>query len=132
MHVFGVVMWVGSLLVITGLMKLAADEVGAAREALIVAARRLIATSSNIGALAAIVFGVAAILAEPQVLAHGWLHIKLLFVFGMIACHVRLYRRIVALEGDPGAATRREFAILHGIMSALLLVILVMVLLQPF
>ena len=125
-------MWVGSLIVITGLMKLAADEVGAAREALIVAAERLLATSANLGALAAIVFGVAAIVVEPQVLTHGWLHIKLLFVLGMIACHVRLYRRIGALESDPGAASRREFALLHGIVSAILLVILAMVLLQPF
>src|SRR5260370_31864817 len=50
LHVFGVIMWVGSLLVITALMKLALDEVGAAREALIVAAKRLIAATANIAA----------------------------------------------------------------------------------
>lgn len=125
-------MWIGSLLVITTLMKLASDEVGAGREALIVAAKRLIATTTNIGALAAIVFGVAAIFVEPQILTHGWLHVKLLFVLGMIACHVRLYRRATALESEPSSATRREFAMLHGIVSALLLVILLMVFLRPF
>ena len=125
-------MWVGGLLVVSSLMAQTPDAVGAAREALIIAAKRLIAVSSNVGALVAIVFGVAAILAEPQVLTHGWLHAKLFFVFVMIACHVRLYRRIVALERDPGSATRREFTMLHGIVSAILLVILALVFLRPF
>jgi putative membrane protein len=125
-------MWVGSLLVVSTTMTLVPEEVGTAREALIVAAKRLIATSSNLGALAAIVFGVAIVFAEPQVLTHGWLHVKLLFVLGMIACHVRLYRRVIAVENAPGTSTRREFAMLHGIVSTILLVILVMVFLRPF
>jgi hypothetical protein len=45
---------------------------------------------------------------------------------------VRLYMRIVALENDPASATRREFSIIHGVVSALLLMILVLVILKPF
>jgi protoporphyrinogen IX oxidase len=125
-------MWVGSLLVVSTLMTLAPPEAGAARGALLVAAKRLISRSSNLGALVAIVFGVAIIFAEPQVLTHGWFHAKLFFVLAMIACHLWLYRRVVAMENQPGSSTRRQFAMLHGIFSALLFVILMLVFLRPF
>jgi protoporphyrinogen IX oxidase len=131
-HVFGVVFWVGSLLLISSLMRLAPDEVGAAREALIVAARRLFRLSANIGAVVTVIFGLGLIISEPQVLRHGWLHIKLLFVAIMLGCHYQLYRRIIRLENDPGSAARGGFAMIHGVVSLALLVILAMVFLQPF
>jgi protoporphyrinogen IX oxidase len=131
-HVFGVIMWVGSLLLISSLMRLAPDEVGASREALIVAARRLFRMSANIGAVVAILFGIGVILAEPQVLRQGWLHIKLAFVAIMLVCHFWLYRRIIGLENDPGSASRGGFAMIHGVVSLALLVILAMVFFQPF
>ena len=125
-------MWVGSLLVLCTMMKQVPGEVGAAREAIIASAKRLMATTTNIGAMAAVAFGVTTIFAEPHVLTHGWLHLKLLFVLGMIVCHVRLHQRINAIEKEPGSSTRKEFGMLHGIVSTLLLLILVMVFLRPF
>jgi len=109
-----------------------ADEVGAAREALIVAARRLLGVGATIGAAVTILFGIGAIMTEPIVLTEGWLHAKLLLVLIMLGCHFRLYRRVVALESAPGSATRREFSILHGVVSLLLLLILALVLIRPF
>ena len=126
------IFWVGSLLTVSSLMTPVPEEVGAAREALIVAARRLLGVGANIAAAFAIVFGIAAIVAEPQVLTHGWLHTKLVLVLIVIGCHVRLYRRVSALENEPSSSTRREFAMLHGIISLLTLMILALVFLQPF
>jgi putative membrane protein len=113
-------------------MTLAPDEVGVARERLIGAARRLFHVSANIGAAVAIIFGVFAILAEPSVLDRGWLHVKILLVLVLLAAHVRLYLRITALENEPLSATRREFSIIHGVVSLLVLVILGLVFLKPF
>jgi putative membrane protein len=123
---------VGSLLVISSIMTLVPEEVGSARETLIFAARRLLRVSSNIGAVVTIVFGVLIILQEPRVLGRGWLHVKLACVLVMLGCHLWLYRRLFALENEPSSSTRREFTIVHGIISAALLVILAMVFLQPF
>jgi protoporphyrinogen IX oxidase len=131
-HVFGVILWMGSLLVISSLMALVPDEVGVAKERTIVLSRRLFHVSSNIGAAVAIIFGIFAILADPGVLTHGWIHLKILLVLVLLVFHLRLYRRIIALENEPGTATRREFTIIHGVVSALLLVILFLVFLQPF
>jgi len=97
-----------------------------------VLARPLLLVSANTGAAVAILFGILAIVAEPGVLARGWLHLKLLLVLLMLAVHVRLYQRIRALEEAPLDATRREFSIMHGLVSLLLLGTLLLVFLKPF
>jgi putative membrane protein len=131
-HIFGVIFWIGSLLVISSLMALVADEVGVAKERIIVLARRLVVVGGNVGAAVAIIFGILAIVSEPGVLTQGWLHLKLLFVLIILAVHYRLYQRIRALEEAPLNATRREFSVIHGLVSALLLGTLVLVFLKPF
>jgi protoporphyrinogen IX oxidase len=131
-HVFGVILWMGSLLVLSSLMGLVADEVGVAKERFLVAAQRLFNFSANGGAMAAIGFGILLILLEPSVLRQGWLHVKLLLVLVIIVMHVRLYRRMTALEAEPSGANRREFAMTHGILSLLLLAILLLVFLRPW
>jgi putative membrane protein len=131
-HVFGVILWLGSLLVLSSLLGLVAEEVGVSKERFLVAARRLFDVSANAGALVTIGFGIWLILLEPSVLRQGWLHIKLLLVVILIVMHARLFRRINALEAEPSGATRREFAMTHGIVSALLLAILLLVFLRPF
>jgi protoporphyrinogen IX oxidase len=131
-HLFGVILWIGSLLVISSMMALVPDEVGAARERLIVIARRLFHVSSNIGAIVTVVFGIFLVLLNPRVMLHGWMHAKIALVLVLLFFHVKLYRRVIALENDPGSATRREFSIIHGIVSLILLLILVLVLVRPF
>ena len=131
-HLFGVILWIGSLLVISSMMALVPDEVGAARERMIVIARRLFHVSSNIGAIVAVIFGIFMVLLDPRVMLHGWMHAKIALVLVLLFFHVKLYRRVIALENDPGSATRREFSMIHGIVSLLLLLILVLVLVKPF
>ncbi len=131
-HLFGVIMWGGSLLVITSLLTLVPNEVGAARDRMIVAARRLLRLSANIGAIVAVIFGLFLIVLNPIVMREGWMHAKLGLVLVLLYFHFRLYRRIVAIENNPGSATRGEFSMIHGAVSLLLLLILVLVLLKPF
>jgi putative membrane protein len=113
-------------------MALVAEEVGVAKERVIVLGRRLVVVSANIGAAVAVIFGIFVILAEPGVMQQSWLHVKLGLVLLMLLVHLRLYQRIRAIEDAPLSATRREFAIIHGIVSLLLLGILVLVLVKPF
>ncbi|MGH7933238.1 MAG: CopD family protein [Candidatus Binataceae bacterium] len=131
-HVFGVIIWLGTLLVICSMLALVPEEVGVAKERLVMTARRLFHVGANIGAVVAIVFGLLAILAEPEVLKHGWLHVKILLVLILLAVHIRIYVRINQLQDDASQVTRREFSMLHGIVSALLLGILILVMLKPF
>jgi len=40
--------------------------------------------------------------------------------------------RIAARENDAGSAWRREFSIIHGLVSLLVLIILFLVIVKPF
>ena len=131
-HLFGVIIWIGNLLVIATMLSLATEEVGAARERLIVVSRRLFQIGCNLGALATVFFGIILILLDPAVLMVGWLHTKLVLVLVLLYFHYRLYRRILNLENDPSGASAREFKMIHGIVSALLLAILALAVLKPF
>jgi len=131
-HLFGVIIWIGNLLVIATMLSLAAEEVGAARERLIVVSRRLFQIGGNLGALATVFFGIILILLEPSVLMVGWLHTKLVLVLVLLYFHYRLYRRILNPENHPSGASAREFKMIHGIVSALLLAILALAVLKPF
>lgn len=127
------ILWIGSLLLISSMMALAAEENGAGRDRLIATSRRLFHVSANIGAAVAIIFGVFAILAQPSVLQGGWLHVKILLVLILLAAHARLYLRITALQREPlGKVRRGEFSMIHGIVSLLVLGILALVFLKPF
>ena len=131
-HVFGVVIWVGALLVLSSLMSFAAEMESEARPALTAAARRLVGRSANIGGLLAIGFGIVALAFEPRLLMVGWFHVKLLCVLILIGCHLWLYQRIAAARRAPGSIGRGEFLWMHAVVSAALLVALAMVLARPF
>src|SRR5262249_10260079 len=73
-HLFGVIVWIGNLLVIASMLSLVTEEVGAARERLVLLARRLFQIGCNLGALATVFFGIVLILLDPTVLTVGWLH----------------------------------------------------------
>ncbi len=131
-HLFGVVVWIGNLLVIASMLALVTEEVGTARERLVLVARRLFQIGCNLGALATVFFGIVLILLDPDVLTVGWLHVKLLLVLVLLYFHYRLYRRILNLESDPASASAGEFKMIHGLVSALLLAILALALIKPF
>jgi protoporphyrinogen IX oxidase len=131
LHLFANITWLGGLLVIARGLGMVPEEVGAARERFIVAAKRLlVGVTMNAGL--AILFGVVMVIMEPGVLGQGWFHGKLLLVAILLFYHVRLWRRVRFLEDNPSAATRREFTIVYAVVSALMLGILVLAIVKPF
>ena len=131
-HLFGVIFWIGSLLLITSLLGMVSDEVGVAKERFILVASQLFFGGCNIGGTVAIAFGILLLIYAPEDLHRGWMHGKLLLVFMMLLVHIRLHRRIVALTDNPSAVTRTEFRVIHGLVSLLLLGILALAVLKPF
>ena len=132
LHLFGVIFWLGSLLMITRWLAMVPDEVGIAKERFIVASERMFRVGGNIGAASALGFGILLILMEPSVLRQGWLHAKLLLVVILLFYHARLYRRIVSLADAPASASRKEFMTMHAVVSLVLLAILLLVAIRPF
>ncbi len=132
LHLFGVVFWIGGLLMLASLLGRVPEEVGLPKERLLGTIRRLFEVVINLGAAVTIILGVVLIALNPQVITQGWLHLKLLLVAVILFYHVRFYRRIRFLEDNPSASTHREFTVVHGVVSLLLLAILVLAILKPF
>jgi putative membrane protein len=131
-HLFGVIFWIGSLLLITSLLAMVPNEVGLPKERFIMIASTLFYGGCNIGGAVTLLFGIALMVEDKGVLREGWLHVKLGLVFILLLVHLRLHRRIVALSDNPSSTTRSEFRTIHGVVSLLLLAILAMAILKPF
>jgi protoporphyrinogen IX oxidase len=132
LHIFGVIFWMGGLLMITSLLARVPEEVGLPKERFLGAARGLFESTINLGAAISIILGLLLILLDPAVLRHGWISAKLLLVAILLFYHVRFYRRIKFLENHPSQSSSREFRVIHGMVSALLIAILVLTVLKPF
>jgi putative membrane protein len=132
LHIFGVVYWIGGLMMIASLLARVPDEVGLPKERFLGVARRLFETTSNVGAAITIALGILLIVTNPPVLRQGWFHAKLLLVAVLLFYHVRFYRRIMFLEDNPSQSTRREYSVVHGLVSLLLLAILMLAVMKPF
>jgi len=131
-HLFGVIFWVGGLLIVSSILAAAAREGGAAQAAMLGIARRLFNSACNAGAALTIVFGLLIIVSEPEVMRHGWLHVKLALVAALIVLHLFMLRRSRLVGSGPGAPSPREFLVIHGLVSLALLAILVMAIMRPF
>jgi putative membrane protein len=132
LHIFGVIFWMGGLLMIASLLARVPDEVGLPKERFLGVARGLFESATNLGAAITIGLGILLILMDPLVLRQGWLHAKLLLVAVLLFYHVRFYRRIIFLENNPSQSSAREFRVVHGMVSALLIAILVLAVIKPF
>jgi len=132
LHIFGVIFWMGGLLMVTSLLARVPEEVGLPKERFLGAARGLFESTVNLGAAVSIILGLLLILLNPSVLQHGWILAKLLLVAILLFYHVRFYRRIKFLENNPSQSSSREFRVIHGMVSALLIAILVLTVLKPF
>ena len=132
LHIFGVIFWMGGLLMITSLLARVPEEVGLPKERFLGAARGLFESTINLGAAISIMLGLLLVILDPMVLRHGWLSAKLLLVAILLFYHVRFYRRIKFLENNPSQSSSREFRVIHGMVSALLIAILVLTMIKPF
>jgi putative membrane protein len=132
LHIFGAIFWLGGLLMIASLLARVPDEVGLPKERFLGAARGLFEVGTNIGAAVTIGLGIILIVMEPAVLRQAWLHAKLLLVAVLLFYHVRFYRRIIFLENHPSQSSRREYRVIHGMVSLLLIAILVLAVMKPF
>jgi putative membrane protein len=132
LHIFGVIFWMGGLLMIASLLARVPEEVGLPKERLLGMARGLFENTINLGAAISIALGILLIIMDPTVLRHGWLHAKLLCVAVLLFYHVTFYRRIMFLEDNPSQSSRREYRFVHGAVSLLLIAILVLTMLKPF
>lgn len=131
LHVVFVVTWFAGLFYLPRLFVYHAttsDAPGLAR--FTVMERRLFFIMS-IGALLAVLFGLAMIVAAPGYLAMGWLRAKLLLVAALVGYHFWCYRLMRQLRAGAKPHTPRWYRLFNELPGLLLLAIVILAVVKP-
>jgi protoporphyrinogen IX oxidase len=131
LHVVFVVTWFAGLFYLPRLFVYhvaTTDQVGLAR--FIVMERRLYFMMS-LGALLAVFFGLAMIVASPTYLGMGWLRVKVLLVAALIGYHGWCYRLMLALRAGRRTHTQRWYRWFNEVPAILLLAIVILAVVKP-
>jgi protoporphyrinogen IX oxidase len=130
-HVVFVVTWFAGLFYLPRLFVYHAgttDSAGITRFRLM--EQRLFAIMS-IGALLAVLFGLAMLLSSPGYLALGWLRVKLLLVAALVGYHAWCYQLMLALRAGPGVHGARWYRLFNELPTLLLVAIVVLAIVKP-
>jgi protoporphyrinogen IX oxidase len=106
----------------------ATDAAGIARFR--VMEQRLFAIMS-IGAVVAVLFGVAMVVESPGYLAMGWLRAKVLLVAVLVGYHACCYQLMLALRAGSGAHSARWYRMFNELPTLLLVAIVVLAVVKP-
>jgi putative membrane protein len=131
LHVVFVVTWFAGLFYLPRLFVYHAattDAPGVAR--FIVMERRLFFIMS-LGALLAVLFGMAMIGAAPGYLTMGWLRAKLLLVAVLVGYHAWCYRLMLDFRAGVNRHPQRWYRWFNEVPALLLLVIVILAVVKP-
>jgi protoporphyrinogen IX oxidase len=130
-HVVFVVTWFAGLFYLPRLFVYhvaTADAPGRAR--FIVMERRLFFIMS-LGAVLAVLLGIAMIGAAPAYLGLGWLRAKLLLVGVLVGYHAWCYRLLLALRDGRNSHSQRWLRLFNEVPALLLVAIVVLAVVKP-
>ena len=130
-HVVFVVTWFAGLFYLPRLFVYhvaTADAPGRAR--FIVMERRLFFIMS-LGAVLAVLLGIAMIGAVPAYLGLGWLRAKLLLVGVLVGYHAWCYQLLLALRGGRNTHSQRWLRLFNEVPALLLIAIVVLAVVKP-
>ena len=131
LHVVFVVTWFAGLFYLPRLFVYhvaTAEQPGRAR--FIVMERRLYFIMS-IGAVLALSFGLAMVMAAPALLAAGWLRAKLLLVVALVGYHGWCYRLMLSLRAGATPHSQRWYRLFNEVPGVLLLGIVILAVVKP-
>ena len=134
LHVISVIAWMAGLLYLPRLFvyHTTAGVGSPMSETFKVMERRLMRAIMLPAAIAAWVFGIAMIAMNPELLHHGWLHVKLLFVVVLTGLHHGMMSWRKAFAADRNVKSQRYFRIANELPTLALIVIVIMVIVRPF
>ncbi len=132
-HILGIVLWVGSLLVVTQIMAAHAGATSSeVREALSRIEGKLFGGGVHLGGVVTIVSGILMFSIYPVYYGRApWMHVKLALVAVFLVLDILAFLTHRKLRAG-GNLTRGRCMALHGIAALVFVGILIMVLVRPF
>jgi uncharacterized membrane protein len=132
-HLIGLVFWLGSLLIVTHVLAIHADEASPeARATLGRLERKLLKGLAHPGAALMVITGTILVARNPEYLGEFWLRAKLLMVFFLVVLDLGVYFRTMAFQAGRIELQRGECVAWHGAIALVFFAILILVLVKPF
>jgi putative membrane protein len=132
-HLFFVIAWFVGLFYLPRLFVYHVDmHEPTAHERFCMMERRLY-TMTTIGLVGTWIFGIATLLAAPDIyMKSGWLHAKLLLVIALSGYHGWLKTRVRAFAEQRNTKSAKFYRLMNEVPSVMLLAIILLVVLKPF
>jgi putative membrane protein len=131
LHIIFVVTWFAGLFYLPRLFVYHADATDAPGIARFILMERRLYALMSVGALLAVVFGVAMITVSPEYLRAPWLQVKLVLVALVIGYHLWCYRLLAALALRRPTHSARWFRWFNEGPSLLLVAIVILAVVKP-
>jgi protoporphyrinogen IX oxidase len=134
LHVISIIAWMAGMLYLPRLFVYHADApVGTEpSETFKIMERRLLKYIMNPAMIASLGFGVLMFIAVPALFQEGWMHVKLMAVILMFGVHGVLSKHRRVFERDERPKAAKFYRIVNEIPTALMIVIVIMAIAQPF
>ncbi len=134
LHLIAVMAWMAGMLYLPRLFAYHAEAAAGSdkSETFKVMERRLLRFIMNPAMIAAWLFGLAMLAGNPALLENGWMHVKLACVIGMTGLHHVYGRWRKAFEKDANRRPAKFYKIWNEVPSALMIVIVIMAVTEPF
>jgi len=131
LHVVFVVTWFAGLFYLPRLFVYHAATDDAPGLARFVLMERRLFFIMTLGALAAVLAGLAMLVAAPGYLAMGWLRAKLLLVAVLVGYHGWCYRLMLELRAGGRPHSQRWYRLFNEVPGLLLLAIVILAVVKP-
>ncbi len=133
-HIIAVIAWMAGLLYLPRLFAYHADAQKGSElsETLKVMEARLLRIIMNPAMGAAWVFGLCMMAANPALMQHGWIHVKLMAVVLMSVLHMVFARWRKTFANDANVRPAKFYKIWNEVPAVLMIIIVIMAVVEPF
>jgi len=134
LHAISVIFWMAALFMLPRFFAYHVEAAGAAEEAIWVEReRRLMRIIMTPSMLAAWVFGLVMIAAQPSMLSgQGWLHAKLALVVALSGYHGFLVAQARMLSASEGIRATRTWRLLNEVPGVAIILVVILVIVKPY
>ena len=134
LHILAIISWMAGLLYLPRLYVYhAMVETGSARDMTFqLMERRLLKAIMNPAMIASFLFGFWMVLLNPDLLSQGWFHIKLASVLLLAGVHGKFAVMRKAFAEGRANRSDRYYRVWNEVPTVLMIIIVIMVIIQPF
>jgi putative membrane protein len=134
LHILAIISWMAGLLYLPRLYVYhAMVETGSARDMTFqLMERRLLKAIMNPAMIASFLFGFWMVLLNPDLLSQGWFHIKLASVLLLAGVHGKFAVMRKAFAEGRANRSDRYYRVWNEVPTVLMIIIVIMVVIQPF